>query len=180
MQQKYKTRYGRVDKVIHWESYEKLKFDPTKKFYMNNPESILETETHKLLWDFKIQTDHLILTRRSKLVMINKKKKTCRIMDCTVSANHRLKLKENERKDKYLDLARELKKLWNMNVTVIPIVIGALGHQRLATGTGRLSNRRASGNHPNCSIIKIGENDKKCPGDWGDLLSLELKWETIG
>ena len=29
--------------------------------------------------------------------------------------------------DKYLDLARELKKLWNMKVTVIPIVIGAHG-----------------------------------------------------
>ena len=30
------------------------------------------------------------------------------------------------KKDNYLDLARELKKLWNMKVTVIPIVIGAL------------------------------------------------------
>ena len=30
-------------------------------------------------------------------------------------------------KDKYLDLARELKKLWNMQVTIIPIVIGAFG-----------------------------------------------------
>ncbi len=29
-----------------------------------------------------------------------------------------------EKKDKYLDLARELKKLWNMQVTIIPIVIG--------------------------------------------------------
>ena len=28
---------------------------------------------------------------------------------------------------KYLDLARELKKLWNMKVTVIPILIGMLG-----------------------------------------------------
>ncbi len=27
----------------------------------------------------------------------------------------------------YLDLARELKKLWNMQVTTIPIVIGAFG-----------------------------------------------------
>ena len=27
----------------------------------------------------------------------------------------------------YLDLARELKKLWNMKVTIIPIVIGAFG-----------------------------------------------------
>ena len=30
-------------------------------------------------------------------------------------------------KDKYLDLARELKKLLNMMVTIIPIVIGAFG-----------------------------------------------------
>ena len=29
--------------------------------------------------------------------------------------------------DKYLDLARELKKLWNMRVKMIPIVVGALG-----------------------------------------------------
>ena len=27
----------------------------------------------------------------------------------------------------YLDLARELKKLWNMKVTIVPIVIGAFG-----------------------------------------------------
>ena len=32
-----------------------------------------------------------------------------------------------EKKDKYHDLARELKKLWNMKVTIIPIVIGAFG-----------------------------------------------------
>ena len=36
-------------------------------------------------------------------------------------------LKESEKKDKYLDLTRELKKQWNTKVTIIPIVIGALG-----------------------------------------------------
>ena len=40
-------------------------------------------------------------------------------------ADYRIKLKEYEKKDKYLDLARELKKLWNMQVTIIPVVIGA-------------------------------------------------------
>ena len=38
-----------------------------------------------------------------------------------------IKLKECGKKDKYLDLARELKKLWNTQVTIIPIVIGAFG-----------------------------------------------------
>ena len=41
--------------------------------------------------------------------------------------NHRVKLKESEKKNKYLDIARELKKLWNMEVTVTPIVIGDFG-----------------------------------------------------
>ena len=45
----------------------------------------------------------------------------------SVLADHRIKLKECEQKDKYLDLARELKKLRNRKVTMIPIVIGAFG-----------------------------------------------------
>ena len=78
------------------------------------------------------QTDHLIPARRPDLIIINKKKKkeekrTCKIVDFAVPADHRIKLKECEKKDKYLDLARELKKLWNMQVTIIPIVIGAFG-----------------------------------------------------
>ena len=48
-------------------------------------------------------------------------------MNFAVLADHRVKFKESEKKDKYLDLDRDLKKLWNMKVTVIPIVIGALG-----------------------------------------------------
>ena len=38
-----------------------------------------------------------------------------------------MKVKESEKKDKYLDLAQEMKKLWNMKVMVIPIVTGVLG-----------------------------------------------------
>ena len=36
-------------------------------------------------------------------------------------------MKECAKKDKYLDLARDLKKLWNMKVTIVPIVTGAFG-----------------------------------------------------
>ena len=59
----------------------------------------------------EIQTDYLISARRPDLVIVNKKKeRTCRIVDFSVPADHRIKLKENKKKDKYLDLARELKK----------------------------------------------------------------------
>ena len=48
-------------------------------------------------------------------------------MDFAVPADHRIKLKECEKKNKYLDLDRDLKNLRNMKVTIVPIVIGALG-----------------------------------------------------
>ena len=53
--------------------------------------------------------------------------KICKIVDFAVPVDHRIKLKECEKRDKYLDLARESKKMWNMTVTIIPIVIGAFG-----------------------------------------------------
>ena len=53
--------------------------------------------------------------------------KICKIVDFAVPADHRIKLKECEKRDNYVDLARELKKLWNMKVTIITIVIGAFG-----------------------------------------------------
>ena len=94
---------------------------------MHNPAPVLENDSHILLWDFNIQTDHLIPARRLDLIIINKRKRICKIVDFAVPADHRINLKEGEKKDKYLDLARELKKLWNMKVTIVPIVIGALG-----------------------------------------------------
>ena len=38
-------------------------------------------------------------------------------------------------------------------------------HQRVDKGTGRIENKRASGDHSNSRIIKIGQNTKKRPGD---------------
>ena len=42
---------------------------------MHQPEFVLDNETHKILWDFEIQTDHLIPARRPVRVIISKKKK---------------------------------------------------------------------------------------------------------
>ena len=110
-QKEYKARHNWVGKVIHWEMCKKFKFDNANKWYMHNPEPVLENDTHKLLWDFDIQTDHLILSRRQDLIIINKKKKeNLQIVDFSVPTDHRIKLKECETRDKYLDFARESKK----------------------------------------------------------------------
>ena len=43
---------------------------------MHKLEYLQENEIHKILWNFRIQMNHSILTRRWNLVLINKKKRT--------------------------------------------------------------------------------------------------------
>ena len=72
-QKEYKARHDWFGKVIHWEMCKKFQFDYTNKWYMHNPAPVLKNDTHKLLWDFNIQTDQLITARRPDLIIINKK-----------------------------------------------------------------------------------------------------------
>ena len=96
---------------------------------MPKQESVLDNDTYKIICDFRIQTDHLIPARRLNPVIINKRKENLpsRGFYCSCGP-HRMKIKEIENiKKKYLHISRELKKkLQNICVTVIPIVIGAL------------------------------------------------------
>ena len=94
-QKEYKTRHDWVGEMIHWEMCKKFKFDHRNKWYMHNPAAVPENDTHKLLLDFDVQTDPLILARKQDLIIINKR--NCKIMDFAVPADHRIKLKECEK-----------------------------------------------------------------------------------
>ena len=98
-----------------------------------------------------IQTDHQIQTRpynnQQQKKRKKKRKRTCKVVDFAVPADHRVKLKESEKKDKYPDLARESKKLWKMKVTIILILIGAF--DTVTNWTGGLGSWRTSEDHPN-------------------------------
>ena len=104
-QKKYKTRHDWVGKVIHSELCKRLKFAQADDWYMLEPESVLENVMYTILSDFEIQMVHPVSARRPDLFLINKKMSTCHSVDFAI------KMKEIEKIDRYLDLARELKKL---------------------------------------------------------------------
>ena len=163
----YKTWHDWVGNVIHWELCKKLKFDFTTKWYIHKPKPVFENETQKLLRDFVIQTDDLTLDRRPGLELVNKKENLSNRGFCC-PADHWVKwvkFKENEKRDKYFDFARKLKKQWNMKVTVIAILIGALGTitKSLDKRAGGVGDRSTSGNHHDYNLIKIGQNSEKRP-----------------
>ena len=64
LRKKYKTRHNWVGKVIHWELCKRLKFDHSTKCDMHKSESVSEIETHKILLDFEMQTNHLTETKK--------------------------------------------------------------------------------------------------------------------
>ena len=98
-------------------------------------------------------------------------------MNSAISADHGVKLKESEKKDKYVDLARQLKKLWNMKVTIILIVIGAFGKvtKGLLKGLEDLEVRGRVETIQTTALLKSAGILKSVLETWGELLSLKLQ-----
>ena len=76
----------------------------------HDPESVLESKDYKILWDFSIQTDHVIEARRPDLVVVDKQR-TCKIIGLAVPGDSRTEKKEREKIKKCQDLRRELQKV---------------------------------------------------------------------
>ena len=68
----------------------------------------------------------------------------------------------------YVDLARDQRKLWNMRMMVIIIIIGKLGliAKDWESETGRFGNRRTNQYHQDYNKGKISLTIEKSPRDW--------------
>ena len=117
------------------------------KWYEHEPVRVLENEDYKILWDFSIQTDHVIEAWRPDLVVVDKER-SCKIIDFAVPGDSRIE-KEKGKIEKYQDLGRELQKIWSVKVKIIPLVVGCLGaipkqyvnrlkHTGITAGTAQL------------------------------------------
>ncbi len=58
------------------------------------------------------QTGHIIEQRRPDVVVLDKTRKMCHLIDIAVPGDIRVAKKETEKIQKYQDLARELRKIW--------------------------------------------------------------------
>ena len=91
----------------HWKLARKCNFEAGIKWYKPEPESVLENEDYKILWKFSMVTDHVIEVRRPDLVVVDKKRRTCKIIDFTFPGDSRIEEKKNGTTDKHQDLRRE-------------------------------------------------------------------------
>ena len=81
----------------------------------------------------------------------------------------------------YLDLARDLKKLWNIKVTIVPLVISAF--DTITKGLLKeLEDLEFDGwvdTIQMTALLRTARILKPVLETWGDLLSLKLQWKTI-
>ena len=123
----------------------------------------------------------IIPARRPDLIIINNKKKKKNLQNCRLCCPG-WPLKECEKKDKYLDLAREVKKRWNMQVTIMPIVISAFGTvtKGLLKGLEDLEIGGRVETIQTTALLRTIRILRRIMETWGDLLSLRLQYKTIG
>ncbi|XP_077975551.1 uncharacterized protein LOC144431372 [Styela clava] len=126
-QREYKYRHDNLARIVHWELCKLYGLNRENNWYDHTPEKSQNNDNVTILWDFNIQTDHVITHRRPDIVVINSSENTCLIIDIAVPADHRILLKEKEKIEKYQDLRREMGKIWNVKTRIIPVVVGALG-----------------------------------------------------
>ena len=61
------------------------------------------------------------------MVIINKRDKSCQIIDVAFPEDGRGSENEDKKGEKYQDLAREIRTMWDLRTEVILVVMGALG-----------------------------------------------------
>ena len=61
------------------------------------------------------------------MVVVDKKERSCKIIDFAVPGDRRIEEKEKDKIENYQDLGRELQKIWNVKVKIIALVVCALG-----------------------------------------------------
>ena len=108
------------------------------------------------------------LSQTTRSYNSQQKKRTRGIEDFAVPADHRVKLKEVEKKDNYLDLARELKK--TVEHDVLGTVTGKLmkGHDNLEI-TGRAETIQTT------ALLRSARILRRVLDTRGDLLSTKLQ-----
>ena len=96
-QKEYKKRHDNLGKIVHLKLARKCNFEAGDKWYEHEPESVLENEDYKILWDFSIQTDHVTEARRPDLVVVDKKERKCKIIDFAVPGDSTIEEKEKDK-----------------------------------------------------------------------------------
>jgi len=149
VQSHYKKRHDVVASYIHWKLSNNAGFDVVKNWWQHHPDSVLENDVCRILWDYTIFTGSSLAHNRPDITYMIKGENKTMFIEVAVPGDSRISHKMVEKKERYADLCILINKLWRTSATVVPIVIGALGSIPL----GLVSELELLGLHPSTVSI---------------------------
>ena len=126
---KYLMRHDQVGKQVHWELCKKFDIEVSKKWYQHVPGDVMNNanEDVTIYWNKIIETDRKIKSNRPDIVVFENKIKKWTLIDIAIPMDHRVVLKEQEKREIYSDLAAELRRSYIARTEIIPIIVGSMG-----------------------------------------------------
>jgi len=131
--------------------YKALVIETADKWYTHMPKPVYEEGDVPVLRNQAVHTDKEVTANRPDIITKNKKEKTCTLIDMAIPADRNAVQKEAEKKLKYKSLCIEIKRMWNLKCTIIPVIIGATG---IVTRSFRKNLEAVPGNHSIDSLQK--------------------------
>ena len=80
-QKEHKQRHDNIARIVHLELCQKFGLVGNVKWYNHKPASAVENDRVKIMWDFNIQTDHVIQYRRPDIDVLYKNERKCDLID---------------------------------------------------------------------------------------------------
>ena len=87
-------RHDKVGQAVYWKRCQKFSLPCKDKWYDHAPEGVRENVQVKVLWGFRVQTDHHLEHNRPDIVVLEKEETTCSVIDVACSFDTRVLEKE--------------------------------------------------------------------------------------
>ena len=105
-----------------------MEIERSEKWHEYAPDGVVENEEVKTLWDVMIQCGREIKARKPDIVVMNKNERSCAITDIGIPGDIRVSKKREGKIERYQELNREIKRMWNIrSIKIIPVVVVAFG-----------------------------------------------------
>ncbi|KAJ8714401.1 hypothetical protein PYW07_002626 [Mythimna separata] len=125
----YLHRHNLVARIIHQQlalKYSLVALEVPYNRYV--PDPVLDNGHITLYWDRSIITDRTVVANKPDIVVVDRIGRRAIIVDISVPHDENLVKAEKEKQNKYIDLARDVVDMWEVDSAIIvPIVVSGNG-----------------------------------------------------
>ena len=122
-----RIRHNRIGQYLHWCICKHYSIETSPNRFEHPTPPVIETKNVIILWDFTVHTDRTILSNRPDIIIKDRVAKTCTLLDMSVPFDCNVSVKEFDKRAKYHDLKIEIQKMWKLDTSIVPVIVGALG-----------------------------------------------------